>query len=48
MGEVGEGGGNPFWRAGQKPVRPVRAVRKTEESERGGKEVRKEMTKEKK
>ena len=47
MGKIGEGRGNPFWRAGQKPVRPVRAVRKTEENERGTTEVKKTATKEK-
>ena len=48
MGEDWEGGGNPFWRAGEEPVRPVRTFRKTDKDEQGNKEVRKEAVKEKK
>ena len=47
MGKGRSRGGSPFWRAGEDPVRPVSTFRKTDETERGNKEVRKEATKEK-
>ena len=47
MGEIGARRRDPFWRAGEKPVRPVRAFRKTDEEERSNREVRKVAVKEK-
>ena len=48
MGENRTGGGTDFWRAGEEPVRPVRAIKTRDEDERGTKEVKKTSVKEKK
>ena len=48
MGENWKRRRDPFWRAGEEPVRPVRTFRKTDKDEQGNKEVRKEAVKEKK
>ena len=48
MGENRTGGGTDFWRAGEEPVRPVRAIKNKDEDEKGTKEVKKTTTKEKK
>ena len=48
MGENRSGGGIDFWRAGEEPVRPVRAIENKDEDERGTKEVKKTSIKEKK
>ena len=45
MGENWSGGGVDFWRAGEEPVRPVRAIKNKDEEERGAKEVKKTATK---